>query len=564
MEKTTNEKVVECENCRQSCPLKSADENASCSRRCTECRAKKGNNLNYGLEEMAYTAEYHNPNPGKIPIMALPLTDNDKYKYVEKEVDDMISCGFNLTLASISMGSDVDKNLLEDLSGKIRILFNNSYIGPYQTSADLKNHINDYISKRKVYQSFAGIYKEDEPPLWRMRCCRHDSMLNCWKLTNDALKTHTEDGMTRINLVGIEAFDSVSEFKEYLDFFGTYYKPAFWSFDCYPVMQHSPLFDLINFVKSHKGIKHGDYWQKHESFYRNMEMISATAKKYKRPFWFVMLSTSHLCHGNGYYPVQLEQHLRYQAFTALAYGAQGISYWRYLQATDNNWETYFDTPIDREGKRNALWYYVRRVNNEIKEHTNVFLDSTVIKVCHTEVGRLMELSKGILELPSDQEAYYSISNSPDPKKVYDENWGLTNLEPDSIPAFSEITTQENNDLGVVVSYLSKPKVVTTIKTEKSNTTGMHDNCSSTPEQAAASGGIIARPILKDHYIVIVSHDAVKYQNITIKLKGTLKLKELTPLKSGQEVSSETIDCAKTPTIQRHLPPGGYIIFHWEE
>lgn len=67
---------------------------------------------------------------------------------------------------------------------------------------------------------------------------------------------------------------------------------------------------------------------------------------------------------------------------------------------------------------------------------------------------------------------------------------------------------------------------------------------------------------QDNYIVIVNHDIINYQTITINLKGSLVLDELTPLKSGQLAPTQKVTCSDNGSIVRTLLPGGYLIFHW--
>ena len=109
-------------------------------------------------------------------------------------------------------------------------------------------------------------------------------------------------------------------------------------------------------------------------YYENLEIISAAAKAKNIPFWAFALSTAH-----GIYPVPTLAQLRFQVYSNLAYGAQGIQYFTYWLPSDGS-NDYHDAPIDADGNRTATWYLVQSMNAEIKGLSKVFLGASVVSV----------------------------------------------------------------------------------------------------------------------------------------------------------------------------------------
>jgi hypothetical protein len=169
------------------------------------------------------------------------------------------------------------------------------------------------------------------------------------------IQTMDPDHWCYINLLPIYDFSSASAYETYVDNFLNTVPVKVLSFDNYPI--------------TNSGIRSG--------FYQNLEIISSAAKDAGIPFWAFALSTAH-----GDYPVPTLSHLRFQVFSDLAYGAQGIEYFTYWHPVD--YDTVFhDAPIDENGNQTGTWNVVRDMNTEIKGLSPVFLGATVKSVGHT-------------------------------------------------------------------------------------------------------------------------------------------------------------------------------------
>jgi hypothetical protein len=116
-------------------------------------------------------------------------------------------------------------------------------------------------------------------------------------------------------------------------------------------------------------------------WYDNLEVIAAAARRVRKPTWAFTLMTPH----GGWYADPTIGNLRLQAFSDLAYGAQGIqhfTYWVPPRDTRNNLD-FEVAPIDREGNRTYVYGLAKQLNAEIQNLAPVFLGSKVLHVGHT-------------------------------------------------------------------------------------------------------------------------------------------------------------------------------------
>lgn len=114
-----------------------------------------------------------------------------------------------------------------------------------------------------------------------------------------------------------------------------------------------------------------------DSFYRTVGIVSDVARESGRPFWGYVL-----CNKHWSYPTPKEEYIRFQAFSNLAYGAQGLSYFTYFYP-DFDIGTFSCTPIDSLGNRTPTWQMVANVNREIHALEKIFLGAKVDKVSFT-------------------------------------------------------------------------------------------------------------------------------------------------------------------------------------
>ena len=110
-------------------------------------------------------------------------------------------------------------------------------------------------------------------------------------------------------------------------------------------------------------------------FFGQLEEHSQAARVANVPLWCFALSTSHWDH-----PIPTLAHLRYQIYSNLLYGAQGLQYFTYWEPVD---AAFTDGPVDPNGDPTSTWHVVQNMNDEIRGVSNVFVDCHIVNVSHT-------------------------------------------------------------------------------------------------------------------------------------------------------------------------------------
>jgi hypothetical protein len=113
-------------------------------------------------------------------------------------------------------------------------------------------------------------------------------------------------------------------------------------------------------------------------YYENLEICAAEARKKNLPMWAFYLATAH-----HPYPIATLAHMRLQAFSNLAYGAQVIQVFTYWNPAENPIWDFHQAPIERDGSRTIVYNRVKKINGEIRSLSPVFLGAKVVKVGHT-------------------------------------------------------------------------------------------------------------------------------------------------------------------------------------
>ncbi len=145
----------------------------------------------------------------------------------------------------------------------------------------------------------------------------------------------------------------VKTYEEYVESFVGIVKPPFISYDHYALMEDGSL-------------RHG--------YFQNLETIRAVALRHKLPFWNIVLSNAHFA-----YAEPTEAGLRFQAYTTLAYGGRGVSYYTYFTPKGSNYRL---APIDTFGDKTPTWHMLRRVNLQLQNLAPMFCRLRSVHVFH--------------------------------------------------------------------------------------------------------------------------------------------------------------------------------------
>lgn len=214
---------------------------------------------------------------------------------------------------------------------------------------ELKTDTKNAIQKIRGYPALAGYFLSDEPSRGAF------PELGEW-----AKKIHALDDrhFCYINLLPNYANEAQLGAPSYQAYVAAFIKEVpvpFLSFDHYPVIGDSLRWN----------------------WYQNLEIVSEEARSAQKPFWAFALTLSH-----GPYPIPTLAELRLQVFSDLAYGAQGIQYFRYWTPQNTEWD-FHHGPISGDHKRTEVYDRLKQVNNEIVHLSSVFLGASVISVAHT-------------------------------------------------------------------------------------------------------------------------------------------------------------------------------------
>ena len=129
-------------------------------------------------------------------------------------------------------------------------------------------------------------------------------------------------------------------YTEYLERFVTEVQPQIISYDNYMVQYSDDLVDT----------------QKAAIYYADLLEIRRIAQKYKLPFWNIV-SCNQIRKETT---VPSPANLAFQAYTTLAAGGRGVSWYKYYQ------DGYSYAPIDDSGDKTVTWQYLRAVNHQLR------------------------------------------------------------------------------------------------------------------------------------------------------------------------------------------------------
>ncbi|MBI3853284.1 MAG: hypothetical protein HY298_23790 [Verrucomicrobia bacterium] len=124
-----------------------------------------------------------------------------------------------------------------------------------------------------------------------------------------------------------------------------------------------------------------------QAYWLNLEQMRAAAQKNRIPFWNIVLSVGCL----SYREVSAAD-FRFQAYTTLAYGGRGISYFTYFTPVVGNFRM---APIDQFGNETATWQSMRTENLQVLQLAPTLLRLNSDDVYH--FGTVPEGSHGPTE-----------------------------------------------------------------------------------------------------------------------------------------------------------------------
>jgi hypothetical protein len=151
-----------------------------------------------------------------------------------------------------------------------------------------------------------------------------------------------------------------------VEYFIEQVRPAIISYDryyfCKRKLEPQPLLSSDEFISERLFTQIDGVYEKFDAggYFENMEIIHRQSLKHNIPWMTTVLLTQH-----AHYRELTEGELRYEVFTALAYGATRMSYYTYWTYHTVNF-LYTNGMIERDGSRTRYYYIVQNINRELK------------------------------------------------------------------------------------------------------------------------------------------------------------------------------------------------------
>lgn len=287
--------------------------------------------------------KYKNPTGKEFPILAwysiLPDSNLTRERYME-----LRNAGFNISFSHFENADQLAKGLSASKGTGVRLMAG---------CPELEERTAEIVEHFKNEKMLCGWFLRDEPTTV--------SFADLRKFRDRVYKTDDKH-LIYLNLLPI--FVSPAElgtktYEEYVQRSVDELGLSQLSYDLYPIVQEQGKVVV------------------RPQLYSNLEVARRVSMRSMQPFWAFVLSTAH-----GSYPIPTAAHLRIEAFSALAYGAQCIQHFTYWTPPTDTWN-FHSAPIDEHGKRTPVYELVKNLNREIQSLAWVFLGAKAVAVGHT-------------------------------------------------------------------------------------------------------------------------------------------------------------------------------------
>jgi hypothetical protein len=271
-------------------------------------------------------------------IMPWGVTPSDPQRDSPEVFRTLYDCGFNH--AGFVAENNLDR---AQAAGLKAFVFEPAMEFVNDTPADeITSRVKAVVERTKNHPAVQGYYIRDEPmPV----------SFPSLGVARKAIGDVAPHALAYINL--LPTYGSNPSYRDYITTFVETVKPNFLSYDHYALMDNGTLRD---------------------GYFQNLETMRDVAIKANLPFWNIVLGNRHF----SYAKPTLEG-LRFQAYTTLAYGAKGLSYFTYFTPQVGNYEL---GAIDQFGNKTPTWDLVRNVNLQIHAIGRVYKGLKSVNVFH--------------------------------------------------------------------------------------------------------------------------------------------------------------------------------------
>ena len=368
--------------------------------------------------------------------------------------------------------------------------------------------------------------------------------------------------------------------EQYLKALQLLFHPAVWSYDQYPFVIYKIIkedgnileltFDNIEeqliALSDNEIIENLD--QRTQQFYHFLECFNRQSKETGRPFW-AFLNTCAMGEWNPiekrittFFPTPTLGMLRYEAFNALALGAQGLVCWMYGMGLSKKFldkneycNVFVDAPmmadvplnpvpgetkVTLKYRDNTLWQNVKTVINEVRSLERIFLNTEVTAYGHCFPGDTVpEIYLGLRQVSF-------ADGTPS---------GFMPIMSVTFPTGTSKTNSKHP--GILISILKTVLREETVAPAEPETYSS-DSGSILPDHPVKPDIPVITFITK-RYIVVTNHDAL-YPQGPINIRFAPEY-QITPVFGESAIS---LDVSQATSVDMTLSPGNMCIFEFSK
>ena len=290
-----------------------------------------------------------------------PPTEDLNRRYAE-----VAEAGFNYAMLPCSGANPAQNKAILDACKKYKLKFipNDSRILAFPPeSPAFKTNLDAVVAEYASHPALGGYFLGDEPSPDAFRTL---GAVNQYLLERDPKR------LPFINLYPNHAPEWAlgGTYEQHVEKYLTTVKPRLLSFDHYALITDGTLRPI---------------------YFENLEIIRRQALKHNVPFGFIFQVTPHFS-----YRDPSEDEIRWQANTALVYGARALMYFTYWSPTNDPAFKTSVAIIDPKGNRSVHYEQAKRVNADVKAWAPTLMKLQSVGVYHSG-----KVPYGATALPKD-------------------------------------------------------------------------------------------------------------------------------------------------------------------
>lgn len=337
---------------------------------------------NGGYDTAAEAAIFESVNPGNKP--AYEKMEKELKEFITKSTNEIVDCGFNMSLRYMwrpiyFRAQDIIANSGLKIVAEIPYAWKQSVVEGREDdecTMEVDKLLSYEENGKKIDLSSVRAWLLGDEPKYNQLC----KWLQCYYNLKQRIKVLPADSTTVFVNLAVSTdskyIGTLKTIPAYLNCIQKLYRPAIWSYDMYPVHENKNDKGNITVTTDRK-------------YYYFLDCFAKKAKETGRPFWaYCICVRVGILDENGNESWALatptESRMRFEAFSSLAYGAQGLLYFTFRKngLNDDKTESFSHAPIDADGNKTATYYAVKKVNDEIARYNNIFYGAQMLEVRH--------------------------------------------------------------------------------------------------------------------------------------------------------------------------------------